>query len=197
MKKIPVLTRVTLIALSLVMLLCFASCGQKKTQVFSVKETLSSAEQADANEGKMETYVSLDITLPKKFKQQKPIKMLGNYSALFNSNKAKIMVICNDLDPEDTTTALEYANKQADAAGASAYDPIENATGTMAYYSYNTKLFGSKLSGVCFVIRQGNNMWVVDMVCKVDNFEEMYPQFLAWSETITFSEHPVQEYVVD
>lgn len=197
MKKNATLTKIALIALSLVMLLCLASCGKEKTQVYSVKETLSDAEQSKADIGEKKEYFSLDITLPKNFKQKDPVKMLGNYSAYFDSNNAKILVICNDLEEEDTTTALEKANALVAGLGSDAYTPTESADGTMAYYRYNTKLFGAKLSGICFVIRQGDNMWMVDMICKVDNFEELSSQFMSWSQTITFSEHPIQEYVID
>ena len=194
MKK---LTRILAIALALIMLLGATSCSSmKKEETFTAKEMLTSAEE---NDSEKKNYTVMSITLNGNFKKHKALASIGNYSALFDSSDCKVLVINRDIEDykyDASMTTEEYANIQA--SGADYSYPVEvDATTGLVSYRYNTKLFGAKLTGICYVYRYNGDFWLVDMVCKHEKYDEMSEYFKEWAKSVSFSDVPMTEYILE
>ena len=190
-------TRILALSLAFIMLLALASCSSmNKEDTFTAKEMLTSAEE---NNSEKENFTSMSITLNGNFKKHKALASFGNYSALFDSSKCKVLVINRDIDyyryDADMTTE-EYAAIQASGAEYSYPVEVDEATGLVSY-RYNTELFGAKLTGICYVFKYNNDFWLVDMVCKHENYDEMSEYFRMWAESVSFSDVPMAEYILE
>ena len=189
--------RILALSLAFVMLLSFVSCSNmKKEETFTTKEVLTSAEE---NDSERENYAVMSITLNGKFKKHKALASIGNYSALFDSSDCKVLVINRDIDYyryDASMTTEEYAAIQAAGADYSYPVEVDETTGLVSY-RYNTKLFGAKLTGICYVFRYNNDFWLVDMVCKHEKYDEMSEYFKAWANSVSFTDVPMTEYILE
>ena len=140
---------------------------------------------------------TFSITLNDDFREQNLLASLGGCLALYDSSEAKVMVMMRDAEDYEPginmvdyilngcgSASMGYAKTMVYLLGIP-YEPVEDEETGLVWYRYDASLLGVDYAGICYVFQFEDALWVVDMACSSDNFDEMLPYFEAWALSVT------------
>ena len=98
------------------------------------------------------------------------------------------VVISGDLDSyvSEQIKVIDSVDDLIGSMGIPEDAVYDEATGLL-YYEHELTVVITEVSCVCYVYLNGTTVWMVEMMCKAENYAEMRPMFENWAKSVTFA----------
>lgn len=98
------------------------------------------------------------------------------------------IVISGDLDSyvSEQIKVIDSVDDLIGSMGIPEDAVYDEATGLL-YYEHELTVVITEVSCVCYVYLNGTTVWMVEMMCKAENYAEMRPMFENWAKSVSFS----------